>query len=454
MLSGPPTESGLFILPHSMLESMVLYVGVDDTDSLARMCTTFVASEIVARVRHLDLIRFPRLVRLNPNIPWKTRGNGALCLRFGRGRGTPFQVGAIDGSPVLAYPRSAPVEADERLCDVSAETVMELSALDEPDTQPGLVVTRDPPGPSLYWKAVRDVVENSEVAPFLGHSDRYLAPKGPRGLIGALAATSWRPRDRTYEVMAYRKRERWGTERDVDEEDVRALDERFPTTFNNYDVESRHVVLAPRSPCPVLLGIRGEVADDLPDALATVQTEEVDRWLLFETNQGTDEHLVPRDAGELRPHTSAIVRGLVGSSPVTWPGGHVVVPLTDGGKVDCVAYEPTKSFRKIVVELWPGDEVRAYGSVRKEPRSINLEKLEVLHLSHRPIKVANPKCPDCSKSMKSTGVNGGFRCRRCGTRLPFEAAEFRAPERYIQERFYEPPVSARRHLSKPLSRMR
>ncbi len=433
---------------------MVLYVGVDDTDSLEGMCTTFVASEIVARVSHLDLIQFPRLVRLNPNIPWKTRGNGALCLRFGHGRGAPYQVGIFDGRPVQAYPRSAPVGADEDLWRVSAETVTELSTLDDPGTQPGLVVTRKPPSPALYWKAVRDVVRHSEIAPFLGDADRYLAPRGQRGLIGALAATSWRPRDRTYEVMAYRKRERWGTERDVDEGDVRELDARFPSTFNNYDVESRHVVLAPRSPCPVLLGIRGDVAGDLPVALATLRTEEVGRWLLFETNQGTDEHLVPRDPCELKPHTSAIVRGLVGGSPVTRPGGHVVVPLTNGGEVDCVAYEPTKSFRKVVLELSPGDEVRAYGSVRSEPRSLNLEKLEVLHLSSRRIKVANPKCPDCSKSMKSTGASGGFRCRRCGTKLPYEAAELRVPERNIEVGLYEPPVSARRHLSKPLGRMR
>lgn len=432
---------------------MVLYVGVDDTDSLERMCTSFIASEIATRVQHLDLIGLPRLVRLNPNIPWKTRGNGALCLRFGRGTGTSFQVGAVDGIPILAYPRSATVEADEELWKIAAESVLEFSALDDPTTQPGLVMTRDPPGPSLYWKAVREVVEQSEVTPFLGKADRYLAPRGPRGLIGALAATSWRPRDRTYEVLAYRKRDKWGTRRFVDEEDARALDERFPSTFNNYDFETGHVALAPHSPCPVLLGIRGDSVEDLPKALSTVRTEEVDRWLLFETNQGTDEHLVRHAAAELRPHTSAILRGVVGSNPVTMSGGHVVFGLTDGGEVDCVAYEPTKSFRKVVSSLRPGDEVKAYGSIRDEPRSLNLEKIEVLRLSHNPVKVANPRCPECSKSMKSTGRGGGFRCRGCGVKLPYAAAEFRVPDRSVEEGYYEPPVSARRHLSKPLSRM-
>ena len=66
---------------------MPLYLGVDDTDSLRGMCTTFLATELVRDLREWDLIGYPRLVRLNPNIPWKTRGNGAICLRLGAGRG-------------------------------------------------------------------------------------------------------------------------------------------------------------------------------------------------------------------------------------------------------------------------------------------------------------------------------------------------------------------------------
>ncbi len=432
---------------------MVLYVGVDDTDSLERMCTTFVAAEIAARVRHLDLIGFPRLVRLNPNIPWKTRGNGALCLRFGRGRGVAFRVGMVGGSPLMAYPRAAPTDNGADLWKVCKETVLELSDLGARDTRPGLVITRHPPGPSLYWKAVREVVHQETLAPMLRDADHYFAPRGPRGLVGALAATSWRPRDRTYEVLAYRERGRWGIKRQVEKEDVMALDDRFPTTFNNYDPESNHTVLAPNSPCPVLLGIRGDVAEVLPEALASLRSERIERWLLFETNQGTDEHLVPQSVKNLRPHTSAVVRGIVVRPPATVPGGHVVFPLDDGDVVDCVAYEPTKSFRRVVHQLRPGDEMKAYGSVREEPRSVNLEKLEILRLARLTIKVANPKCPSCAKSMKSIGREKGFRCRRCSTRLPPEAAVFRTLDRSLEERFYEPPASARRHLSKPLSRM-
>src|SRR2546422_8240365 len=84
---------------------MPLYLGVDDTDSLRGMCTTFLATELVRALPGLDLIGFPRLVRLNPNIPWKTRGNGAVCLRFGRGRGPKFQVGELGGQAVWAFDR-------------------------------------------------------------------------------------------------------------------------------------------------------------------------------------------------------------------------------------------------------------------------------------------------------------------------------------------------------------
>src|SRR5437899_13089782 len=59
-----------------------LHIGIDDTDSEKGGCTTYTAT-----VLFQDLIErgfkpsdFPWLVRLNPNIPWKARGNGALSL--------------------------------------------------------------------------------------------------------------------------------------------------------------------------------------------------------------------------------------------------------------------------------------------------------------------------------------------------------------------------------------
>jgi tRNA(Ile2)-agmatinylcytidine synthase len=54
--------------------------------------------------------------------------------------------------------------------------------------------------------------------------------------------------------------------------------------------------------------------------------------------------------------------------------------------------------------------------------------------------------------MKSAGRGQGYRCKRCGTKAD---GKVEGPlNREIEEGFYEVPPSARRHLSKPLVRMR
>ena len=63
---------------------ITLHVGIDDTDSPRMGCTTYIASLLAERLHEIGVsfIDYPNLIRLNPNVPWKTRGNGALCLRF------------------------------------------------------------------------------------------------------------------------------------------------------------------------------------------------------------------------------------------------------------------------------------------------------------------------------------------------------------------------------------
>src|SRR5215208_1700950 len=64
--------------------NQVLHIGFDDTDSLKGRCTTQLAFKItdyLSRQKKADFLDYPLLIRLNPNVPWKTRGNGAVCLR-------------------------------------------------------------------------------------------------------------------------------------------------------------------------------------------------------------------------------------------------------------------------------------------------------------------------------------------------------------------------------------
>jgi len=230
------------------------------------------------------------------------------------------------------------------------------------------------------------------------------------------------------------------------------MDRRFPETFNNYDYLNKKVTISPGSPCPILFGIRAERPKRLEAAMKSIRGEKPERWLIFETNQGTDEHLV-RPRGPPKPHTSAILRGEVRSPPKVHKGGHVIFRLGYRSGVDCAAYEPSKQFRRVARALMTGDKIVVCGSVRDEPRTINVEKIRVLKLARSRVKVSNPACRRCGKRMKSIGREAGFRCQKCGTKAASEAGIWREARRPLAVGWYEPPVSARRHLSRPLKRM-
>ena len=432
---------------------MVLWIGVDDTDSLRGMCTTFLATEFVRELtRDLDLIGYPRLVRLNPNIPWKTRGNGAVCIRLGRGRGEPGTIGEIDGAPVRAYPSGERAGTPEAVLERAAEVLEKWAVFDDPTTNPGLVVLEHRPPPSLYWRAVRDIVRLEDTLGILHGRGVWKGYKNRRGLIGAAAATAWRPRDRTHELLAYRRPTLWGTPRRLATSSVFEMDARFPSTFNNVDVRTGRVAIAPHSPCPVLYGIRGDVAADLPAALQVLQGESPSRWFVVESNQGTDDHIVPDD-WTLRPCTSISVAVTVLEEPRTEVGGHVFVRARGRSELDLAFYEPSKTFRNVARALVPGDRLRAWGSVRDDRRSLNVEKVKLEYLAPWRIRVANPICPACGKSMKSIGRLKGFRCVRGHGHAPSGGGSWIEVARPIQLGWYEPPVFARRHLAKPVQRL-
>jgi tRNA(Ile2)-agmatinylcytidine synthase len=178
----------------------------------------------------------------------------------------------------------------------------------------------------------------------------------------------------------------------------------------------------------------------------------MDSWLLFETNQGTDDHLQRSPIAHISPFESVIIEGSVVKNPYTIQGGHVLFILKDStGTIPCAAYEPTKEFRNVVRGLSIGDVVEVYGGVREHPLTINLEKLHVKHVVSLEEKTENPICPTCGKHMKSKGTNQGYKCVRCNTTSRY--AIVRNKPRTITLGFYEVPVCARRHLSKPLKRM-
>lgn len=400
-----------------------MFIGIDDTDSPAGMCTTYLGAVLVRRLKSAGLtVEETRLVRLNPNAPFKTRGNAAICIE-------------ATGRPETAFSIAAALIDD--LADLSCE-----------NTNPGLVVTEERPDPPFYWKAVRDFCTIDEAKTVLeDNCALYRGWKNGRGLIGATAATASVLPDRTSELLAYRRREAWGTLRSVDRASIFAAEAAtYPHTWDSVDCQNGVVVCVPHTPDPVLFGIRGESEAWVRGARALVRAEESEIEQVWITNQGTDAHLIDGTIGHLLEGRSYRLQGTVEGRAVTGTGGHVRLTLlgADGEMLRCMAYEPTKGFREIVRALRSGDEVLAVGSYKN--KSLNLEKVRVDCLAEDRL-CRPPICPGCGRRMTSAGREKGYKCRACGVRA--SDPEILTTPRTIRTGWYEVPPTARRHLSKP-----
>jgi len=337
--------------------------------------------------------------------------------------------------------------------NIVEQTIDKHAKLDDENTNSGFVLLDQQPSIETYERTVREIVSLDKTKDLLESlSADYKGYKNCRGLIGATASIAWLPGDdKTFELIAYREKKMWGRKRSVDDSSAQNMDKACISTFDNYDYENKHNRLVPSSPCPILYGIRGNDEVELVKANSLIKAEKVDSWIIFETNQGTDDHLQRKIIGDIQPFQSVIVKGVVCKIPYTIKGGHVIFSIKDSsGEIDCAAYEPTKQFRDVIRKLCVGDEVEVYGGVREKPLTVNLEKINIRHLEKQVKKVENPVCPKCGKHMKSKGMGQGFKCKICG--LKSEKPVFKEVERGIHTGFYEVPVCARRHLSKPLKR--
>ncbi len=402
-----------------------MLIGIDDTDSPLGMCTTYLGAVLTRRLIHEHMrVHEARLVRLNPNVTFKTRGNAAIALDV---------TGDIDKAFAIAC------AAVEELADFSCE-----------NTNPGVVVADELPDPAFYRKAVTDFCQIDEATRLLEMvGARYHGYKNKRGLIGATAAVASVLEDRTSEILVYRQPVRWGTPRDVDRASLFAAEEAtFPHTWDTVDRVNDVVVCVPHTPDPVLFGIRGESPLWVMTARQMVRSEPSALSQIWVTNQGTDAHLLDGTIGSLREGLSYRVRGTVVEAPVTGTGGHVSFSLSNNeNSLRCMAYEPTKNFRSIVRQIMPGDEVTAVGSFKKG--SINLEKINIRTLA-RPKISRPPVCIVCNKRMTSNGNGKGFKCKKCGARA--KEPEVQEIFRTVKPGWYEVPPTARRHLAKPLCR--
>lgn len=421
---------------------MELHIGLDDTDSPRGGCTTYIGAILLEKLSpYAKFTDYPNLVRLNPNIEWKTRGNGAVCLRM-----------------------EAPDEEVPRIKETVVETVEENSDIGYSRTDPGIVFLEGHLSAEVEafgYACLHRISTMSEAKKTLKHCGGEGIGYGSAiGIIGALGAIGTPLLgDHTYEFLAYRKPENRGSKRRVDSGSVFNMDESSEgTTFSNVDEEQKRILITPRGPDPVLLGIRGEASKAVRKAFLRVSLDEdLERWAIFRTNQGTDLHLPPiMDIAKTRPRCPISIEGVVSQAPRSITGKHVIFQIKDiSGEIHVAAYEPSGNLRKTAKNLIVGDRIRVYGGIRpaKEgrPATVNLEKLEILEFSEETTS-ENPVCPTCGGRMESMGTNGGYRCRHCGLRDPHGEKNIIQKRRTIELGIYLPPPRSQRHLAKPLAR--
>ena len=413
-----------------------MYIGIDDTDSPDGMCTTYLACDIIRKLKenNIDIVDYPRLIRLNPFARFKTRGNGGVSFKI------------INN------------EKADLAKEIVLDEVSKLSMFDCDNTNPGVIfydgeITKEME--DYAFKAIYSFITIEEAEKF-GKSvgcEIHKFKKG-RGIIGSIAAISLPLNDYTYELLAYRVPENYGTKRQIDYDSVIRMDnETFPDTFENVDYSEGYIAIEPKTPCPVLYGIRSNNVESLNKARDIVEVSEpIENYCIFLTNQHTDMHIQKVDnISQMEQFGCYEITVTVKDNPHVIDGGHMFFTVFDEtGEIECGAYEPTKDFRKIVSHLRAGDVIKLYGGIG-EQNTFNIEKFQVIELND--VEYRNPVC-ECGKRMTSAGKGKGFKCKKCGNRIKSsQKVKFKIKRSLNNGEFYETPVSARRHLSKPICRI-
>ena len=420
-----------------MNKKSVLNIGFDDTDSPTGMCTTFLAYKIVdlLQKQETEFLDFPKLIRFNPNIPWKTRGNGAVSLKIKTNQ--PSKIKNQIKNLVSKY----------------SDT--------KNGANPGLVFFESDLIPSEFTKfsnlALWQLINRNNAKKFVKKNNLEFYYEGNgQGLIGAISAIGYDFHDHTLELLSYRKKRKFGKKRRISTDSVKKMqEETFPYTFNSFDTKRGRVLITPHGPDPVFYGVRGENVDSLVNATQIIQSDEkLDGYMIFKSNQGTGDHLKNELNSEtMKPYASGTLIGTVSNTPKITKGGHVFFTINSkNNEFWCAVYKET-GMSTIASNLIIGDKISVGGGVRKAsknfPRIINLEFIKIISLKKN-LSQTNPICKKCKKKMKSKGRNQGFQCIKCGAKN-LKKTSLEIP-RQIKKQLYIPKISAHRHLTRPLQR--
>lgn len=285
------------------------HVGIDDTDSPEGMCTTYLACSIINQLKNVGIYigGYPRLIRLNPFARFKTRGNGGISFKIDMEK---------YGDEKIDLAKKIILESVEKLSQMSCE-----------NTNPGVVFYKGDITTKMEnyaMKAIYSIISIEEAEDFAKKigAEIHKFKKG-RGIIGSIAAIACPLEDYTYELLTYRNKENYGKKRRIDEKSVYEMDKKTSDTFENIDIKNDYVAIEPKTPCPILYGIRAETIDGLKLAKSLVEVDEpIESYYIFKTNQHTDMHLQNvAKISDMEKYGCYIISGYVKEDPHVIEGG-------------------------------------------------------------------------------------------------------------------------------------
>lgn len=422
-------------MKDSGTQKKVLHIGIDDTDSPNSMCTTFLGAILAEQfVRQgLEFTDFPNLIRLNPNVPFKTRGNGAVSLHL-----------------------KVAVDEIENVIDI-LQLHLHLFSEKHGKSDPTAVIVTGPVDKlrTLYERSLTEVIPSSLVEKLLKSLNaKIIGGKKGRGLVGAAASIgAYGISKYTYELILYRSLKNRGG-RPGAEDLVKVVDTLLrPAIYANIDYEKMRVIAVPHGPDPVIVGLRStnpillsaimrRVAEMLGAIIAVV----------YKTNQGTAQHLsLLKKISYIRAYDSVRVRGRIMENPRIIRGGHVIFRIQDlTGELSCAVYRESGKLARVARWLRKGDLVEVGGGAipRSEGLTLNIEYIRVIKPLPIPL-LENPPCPRCGHRTTSLGKGKGYRCDKCGYRSKTLRKNIKLLPPLLEPGIHFQSPASYRHLSIP-----
>ncbi|MEX0569261.1 MAG: DUF1743 domain-containing protein [Candidatus Njordarchaeota archaeon] len=429
-------------------DNVFLFVGLDDFDSPYGMCTTYAGTLLVEellKMHNVEFMDYPLLVRLDPNIPMKTRGNASIGLRM--------RIAANNVDNVKRF---------------ILEKLGKMSHFFFRKTQPAVVFyvaeqfVVDRYIYSVYSKALRTIVTRNESIRIVknirfGHLEIFTPSKiMSRGIVGALSAVGAVFEDYTFEILVYRRKDRISENRIIDAQSVFEMDRKLsPFVFDN--VDANRIIIAPAGLDPVLMGIRGEFPEKLLEAFSIVRHEKHKSWCLFRTNQATGMHIRRiKKPSQARPYETVMLDMIVDRIEYE-EDTTIIIGNADGWKIRVRIYRIQKGIREVISKLKKHDKIRIIMAVtdyNEGKLEGNFEEFFPLELS--PIEIIrNPPCPICCARLKKKGKEEMY-CKKCKYRikkvfkvsLVLDRTFPKTKKRYI------PMPRSHRHLTMPNMRIR